>query len=114
MSRRTGFSVCPHARASLPVARRLPASSCPSSPPLALLLEFHAGTKNPDFGSSPKGRDCSHGLLATCLTWLQAGRPNHHVEGLMSPGQPRVKPALALVNPGEKTEVRVTDAPANA
>src|SRR6476660_5776414 len=101
MSRRTGFSVCPHARASLPVARRLPASSCPSSPPLALLLEFHAGTKNPDFGSSPKGRDCPHRLFTDCLTWLQAGRPNHHVGGLKAAGEPRVKPALTPGEPGE-------------
>ena len=27
----------------------------------------------------------SHGLLATCLTWLQAGRPNHHEGPLMPP-----------------------------
>src|SRR4029077_20735671 len=46
-------------------------------------LRSRAGTKKPGLWLPPKDRDCSHGLLATCLTWLQAGRPNHHVAGLM-------------------------------
>src|SRR5262245_9473107 len=66
-------------------------------------LRYMRAQKNPGFGSSPKDRDCSHGLLATCLTWLQAGRPNHHEGGLMSLEGPRVKPPRPvppLVNPG--------------
>ena len=65
-----------------------------------------AAAKRP--GSTPRA---SHGLLATCLTWLQAGRPNHHEGGLKSREGPRVKPSEALrhlVNPGEKSEVRLT------
>src|SRR5262249_839810 len=44
-------------------------------------------------------------LLATCLTWLQAGRPNHHETGLMSPEAPRVKGAVEKAIP----LVNVTD-----
>jgi hypothetical protein len=60
---------------------------------MALTPSIMRAQKNPGFGSSPKDRDCSHGLLATCLTWLQAGRPNHHEGGLMSLEGPRVKPS---------------------
>src|SRR5262245_64527470 len=42
-----------------------------------------AAIKNPDSGCRQKtgigSKFASHGLLAICLTWLQAGRPNHHV-----------------------------------
>jgi hypothetical protein len=68
--------------------------------------------KNPELGASPKTGIARTALLATCLTWLQAGRPNHHEAGLMSPRPARVKPglgkAIPLVNPGEKGKVRMT------
>src|SRR5262245_16344868 len=52
-----------------------------------------AAIKNPDFGCRQKtgigSKFASHGLLAICLTWLQAGRPNHHVAGINVLAGPR-------------------------
>src|SRR5262245_1976750 len=52
-----------------------------------------AAIKNPDFGCRQKtgigSKFASHGLLAICLTWLQAGRPNHHVAGINVPDEAR-------------------------
>ena len=79
-----------------------PGRRAPNLPLLLLVLLCRHGTyslrscghkKTRALARSPKDRDCSHGLLATCLTWLQAGRPNHHEAGLMSLEGPRVKPS---------------------
>jgi hypothetical protein len=52
-----------------------------------------AAIKNPDFGCRQKtgigSKFASHGLLAICLTWLQAGRPNHHVAAINVPDEAR-------------------------
>jgi hypothetical protein len=81
--------------------------------------KFMRAQKSPGLGRVAKKTGIARtALLATCLTWLQAGRPNHHEAGLMSRGGARVKgameKAIPLVNPGEKGKVRVTDAPADA
>jgi hypothetical protein len=80
-----------------------------------------AAIKNPDFGCRQKTgiglKFASHGLLAICLTWLQAGRPNHHVAGFMSLRRHAVKPGRSspsLVNLGEKDELRMTEQRKNA
>src|SRR5262249_47834496 len=82
-------------------------------------LKSHVRTKKPGtLAPRQKTGIARTALLATCLTWLQAGRPNHHETGLMSPEAPRVKgaveKAIPLVNPGEKAKLLVTQVPANA
>ena len=42
------------------------------------------------------GKTASHGLLATCLTWLQAGRPNHHEAHSSRFRAPPVKPSRSV------------------
>jgi hypothetical protein len=83
-----------------------------------------AAIKNPDFGCRQKtgigSKFASHGLLAICLTWLQAGRPNHHVAGINVPDEARRQarargfPPVPLVNLGEKDELKVTEQRKNA
>jgi hypothetical protein len=59
--------------------------------------------KNPDFGCRQKTgiglKFASNGLLATCLTWLQAGRPNHH--GAINAPAERFPSSLCQRQPAE-------------
>jgi hypothetical protein len=82
-----------------------------------------AAIKNPDFGCRQKtgigSKVASHGLLAICLTWLQAGRPNHHVAGINVLARARRQArrrgrARPLVNLGEKDELMMTGEAKNA
>jgi len=42
----------------------------------------------------------ARGPLATYLTWLQAGRPNHHKGNFINPTSPRVNGASVGESPG--------------